>query len=61
VAEADRAAASGEAARTGEGGLAVRLQLRRAQPVAAAEADGPVTGKAPGAVCLNRGCGRESL
>jgi hypothetical protein len=37
----------------GEGGLAVRLQLRRAQPAAPAETDGPATGKARGAVCLN--------
>ena len=48
VAEADRAAASGETARTGKGGLAVRLQLRRAQPAAATKTDGPAAGKAAG-------------
>jgi hypothetical protein len=39
LAEADRPAAPGEAARTAQGRLALRLQLRRAQPAAAAQAD----------------------
>jgi hypothetical protein len=33
--------------------------LRRAQPAAPAQTDGPATGKVQGAVCLNRGCGRR--
>ena len=39
LAETDRAAASGEAARTGQGGLDLRLQLRGAQPAPTASAD----------------------
>ena len=39
MAEADRPNPPGEAARTAQGGLAVRLQLRRAQLVQAAQAD----------------------
>jgi hypothetical protein len=39
MAEADRPDPPGEAARTAQGGLAVRLQLRRAQLVQAAQAD----------------------
>ncbi len=57
VAEANRPAAAGQVARPGQSGLAVRLQLRRAQPHTAAATDGSTTGNAPGAVCLNRVCG----
>lgn len=39
MAEADRPHSPGEAARTAQGGLAVRLQLRRAQLVQVAQAD----------------------
>ena len=54
MAEANRPAAPGQAARLGKSGLAVRLQLRRAQPAPAPETDGSTTtGKAQGAVCLN--------
>jgi hypothetical protein len=38
MAEADRTAATDEVARTGQSGLAVRLQLRRSQPAPPAEA-----------------------
>src|SRR6201993_5441771 len=48
MAEADRPNPPGEAARTAQGGLAVRLQLRRAQLVQAAQADRTKTcGKVP--------------
>ena len=57
MAEANRPAAPGQVARAGESGLAVRLQLRGAQPDPAAATDGSTTGNAPGAVCLNNGCG----
>ena len=56
LAQADRTAAPGQAARLGESGLAVRLQLRGAQPDPAAATDGSTTGNAPGEVCLNNGC-----
>jgi transposase len=39
LAQANRAAAAGEVARTGQSGLAVRIQLRGAQPDAATQAD----------------------
>ena len=53
MAQADRSNAPGEAARTAQGRLAVRLQLRRPQPDAAAQADRPwTTGKARAAVRL---------
>jgi len=56
MAEADRPTAPGQAARTGESRLAVRLQLRRAQPVATASADrAKTTGNAQGAVRLKNG------
>jgi hypothetical protein len=57
MAQADRPAAPGQAARTGESGLAVRLQLPRAQLDPASEADGATTGNLQGAVCLNHGSG----
>ena len=53
--EADRTAAPGQAARSGERGLAVRLQLRGAQSDPVAAIDGSTAGNAPGAVCLNSG------
>lgn len=40
MAKADRAAASGQAAPTGESRLAIRLELRRPQLASPAEADG---------------------
>lgn len=49
VAQVNRPAAPGQATRTGKGGLAFRLQLRRAQPDPAAEANGSTSGKAQGA------------
>ncbi len=53
MARADRPDAPGEAARTAQGRLAIRLQLRRPQPDAPAEADRlRTTGKARGAVRL---------
>lgn len=54
--EANRSAAPGQVARSGESELAVRLQLRRAQPDPAAATDGSTTGNAPGEVCLSDGC-----
>jgi hypothetical protein len=54
MAQSTPAAASGEAARTEEGGLAIRLQLCRAQTAAPAETDGATAGKTEGAVRLNR-------
>src|ERR1019366_3381231 len=56
VAEANRPVAPGQAARVGESGLAVRLQLRGAQPDPAAATDGSTTGNAPGEVCRSSGC-----
>ena len=56
MAEANRPAAPGQVARSGESGLAVRLQLRGAQPDPAAATDGSTTGNAPGEVCLSNGC-----
>src|ERR1700678_4431501 len=56
VAEANRPAATGQVTRPGESGLAVRLQLRGAQPDPAAATDGSTTGNAPGEVCLSNGC-----
>ena len=50
LAQADRTAAPGQAARAGEGGLAVRLQLRGAQPDPAAETQGSTKGNSQGAV-----------
>jgi len=47
VAQADRSDAPGEAARTAQGRLAVRLQLRSPQPDAAAQADRPKSGARP--------------
>jgi hypothetical protein len=41
MAQAERSSPPGEAARTAQGRLAVRLQLRRPQPHAAAETDSP--------------------
>ena len=57
LAEANRPAAPGQVARPGESGLAVRLQLRGAQPDPAAATDGSTTENTQGAVCLNNGCG----
>jgi hypothetical protein len=57
MAQADRPAAPGQTARLGESGLAIRLQLRRAQPDPIAQTHRSTTGKAQGAVCLNPGCG----
>jgi hypothetical protein len=45
--EADWPAASGEAARTAQGGLAVRIQFRRAQPMQAAQAHRSECGVSP--------------
>jgi hypothetical protein len=56
MAEANRPAAPGKVARSGESGLAVRLQLRGAQPDPATETDSSTACKAPGAVCLNNAC-----
>jgi hypothetical protein len=56
MAEANRPAAPGQAARSGESGLAVRLQLRGAQPDPAAATDGSATGKPQGEVRLSNGC-----
>jgi transposase len=55
MAEANRPAAPGQAARLGESGLAVRLQLRGAQPDPATATYGSTNGKAPGEVCLSNG------
>jgi hypothetical protein len=53
IAQADRSDPPGEAARTAQRRLAVRLQLRSPQPHAAAETDCPwTTGKARGVVRL---------
>ena len=57
LAEANRAATPGQVARIGESGLAVRLQLRRAQLDPVAETDGSTAENVPAAVCLNRDCG----
>jgi hypothetical protein len=51
-----RPAAPGQAARLGESGLAVRLQLRGAQPDPATATYGSTNGKAPGGLCLSNGC-----
>jgi hypothetical protein len=56
MAEANRPAPPGQVARPGESGLAVRLQLRGAQPDPAAATDSSTTGNAPGEVCLSKGC-----
>jgi len=47
LAQADRADAAGEAPRTTQGGLAVRLQLRRPQLMQTPQADGPECGVRP--------------
>jgi len=47
MAETNRSAAPDEVAGAGESGLAVRLQLRRAQPDPAAATDSSTTGDAP--------------
>ncbi len=57
LAQANRPAAPSQATRSGESGLAVRLQLRSAQPDPTAETNGSTSGKTHGAVCLNDGCG----
>ena len=54
MAEADRPAASGEAARTAQGGLAVRLQLRRPQPAPATQTDRAKRGVRPRQSCARR-------
>jgi hypothetical protein len=54
--KANRPAAPSQVARPGESGLAVRLQLRGAQPDPAAATDGSTAGNAPAAVCLNGCC-----
>jgi hypothetical protein len=54
--EANRPAPPGQVARPGESRLAVRLQLRSAQPDPAAATDSSTTGNAPGEVCLSKGC-----
>jgi len=59
MAEANRSAAPGQAARPGESGLAVRIQLRRAQPDPSDATDGSTNENAQGAVCLNHGRGRR--
>jgi transposase len=51
MAQADRPHPPGEAARTAQGRLAVRLQLRRAQPMPAAQADRPERRVRPGESC----------
>jgi hypothetical protein len=56
MAEANWSAPASQVARTGEGGLAVRLQLRGAQPYPVTETDSSIACKAQGAVCLNNGC-----
>src|SRR5205814_6486034 len=56
MAEANRPPAPGKVARPGESGLAIRLQLRGAQPDPATEIDSSTTCKAQGTVCLNSGC-----
>jgi hypothetical protein len=58
MAEARRSATPGQVARLGESGLAVRLQLRRAQPDSSAAPDiAPGACKAQGTVCPGNGCG----
>jgi hypothetical protein len=58
LAETDRPAAASKVARFGESGLAVRLQLRGAQPAETVQADRTTTtGKTAGAVCLKQGSG----
>jgi transposase len=59
MAEANRPSAPGQVEGAGESGLAFRIQLRGAQPDPAAAIDGSTTGNAPGAVCLNNGCGPQ--
>jgi len=59
LAEADWSDAAGQAARAGKSGLALRLQLRRAQPDEAAEVD-CTTSKSQGAVCLMAAGGHET-
>ena len=61
LAQADRTTAPGQTARTEQGRLAVRLQLRRAQPAALAQAARATTAiNAQGAVCLNQARGPGS-
>ncbi len=61
MAEADRAVAPGQAARTGESRLAVRFQLRRPQSASPAEADGATnTCRTQAVVCPNPGCGHQA-
>ena len=52
LAEANRPTPTGQAARAGKSGLALRLQLRRAQPDEAAEVDRRTTSKSQGSVRL---------
>ena len=56
MAEANGPATAGQVARPGKSRLAVRLQLRGAQPDTATATDGATADKAPGEVCLNHGC-----
>ena len=56
MAETDRPAEASQATRSGESGLAVRLQLRRTQSDPAAATDGSTTRNATGKVCLSNGC-----
>ena len=57
MAHANRPATPSQAARLGESGLAVRLQLRSAQPDPDAETDGSAACNSEGAVCLNAPAG----
>src|SRR5206468_7299411 len=59
VAEADRPTAAGQVAPSEESGLAVSLQLRRAQPDPTSQTRSSTTRKAQGAVCLNYGYGHR--
>jgi hypothetical protein len=56
VAEANRPATPSQVARSGESGLAVRLQLRSAQPEPIAAPDSSTAGNAPAAARLSNGC-----